>query len=716
MPDLGYLLHASADAEEDAAESLDDTAAAPSRTSREANDTLASEVLRDYQEWKQFRTPHEGDWFVNAAMLRGQQHVLYDQTNAQLVTPEAPTYAVRIDLNKILPKHRARMARFFKNRPKPLVVPASTEYKDLMHARSSERALNYQWARLRLESLYRDARQWASVASKAYLFLGYDPMVTGRVKMTDPLTGRHYTETAVLGDVFVEVANAWEVLVPDPSRARLSQQEKMLRVRSLPRGEAERRFPQVAQQRKQGTGSAASASTLKATEDKIANLTAGDQDGAPAPKRSTNVLLLEHYTAPCGQYPHGRRLVVCDGVLVDHADELPFQFWNSPSNPYPCVEFSDSGNVGQFWHTTWVAQLVPLQRMLNRMLELIVENAEAVGRPKLLVYKQHQLPDGAYTSAAGEIIEVNYVPGVPDPRPLPVPSVSGDIWNMVNLILRQFDDVSQIQTAAEGGSGGAESGYQTNLLQEASDAVHAPDIRGDELAIEDLAWKIRRIMKRTWDTPRLLAVGGESATTEMLEFSNEQIDDAAEVRIQIGSMLPDLKAAKAQTALNYYKEGLLGDPADPLVRRKALAMIDLVGYDVVSEEDRLDEDEAQRENQMILDGGAVKPAEFYQQHLVHIQKHEARMKTPEWALLADDRKLIGYAHLITHYDFVNLPLAMGLRQQYGLQGLPVAAPPPPPAPAAPGPSGPPPSGEAPPMPSPPSLGGPAPMPPPSGVA
>ena len=109
-------------------------------------------------------------------------------------------------------------------------------------------------------------------------------------------------------------------------------------------------------------------------------------------------------------------------------------------------------------------------------------------------------------------------------------------------------------------------------------------------------------------------------------------------------------------------------------------MIDQTGYDVIHEEDRLDEDEAKRENQTIFKGGAVEPAKFHHRHPIHIEVHESKMKTPEWALMPKEQQLVHIAHLLTHYDFTNLPLALGLRQQYGLSGLPIAAPPPPPAP------------------------------------
>lgn len=659
-------------------------------------ETPAAEVTRKYREWKVLREPHEQTWFVTGAMLRGQQHVEYDPVEAKLVEQVLPSYAIKIDLNKMRPKHRARMAKFLKNRPKPISIPASTQYQDLMDARATERAIRYQMDRLQLERKYREARLWASVSFKSYWWIGFDPTVPGRVETRDPITQQLQEETVPLGDVTTDVSSAWEVLVADPAIAHIGQQPEIMRVRSLPRVEAEARFPAL----KKSQGGVDALGTDRDMSDRLAGLKAGGTGTTPPIKRDDEVLLLEHYTAPNTQFPKGRKVVVCGGVEISDDSELPFGFWDHPSNPYPCVEFSDGDSPGQFWGSTWLEQLVPLQRALNHVIRIVLENLEAVGRPKIVTYTQHQLPDGAWTAAAGEVVELSWVPGLPPPQIVQPANIAGDAWNMVQLLLRQFDDISQMYPASEGGGASQESGYQTALLQEATDAVHAPDIRTDELAIEEWAWKVRRVMQLTWDTPRLILLADTGRAFDMIEFSNRQINDHAAVRIQIGSMLPDLKAAKAQIVLNYYKAGLLGDPGDPSVRRRALALIDATGVDVINDSDRLDDDQAERETQALMDGQNVDPAQFFHVHLAHLAIHEARMKTPEWALLPDTHKQLYVAHVIGHYDFVNVSLAMGLRAQYGLSGLPVAAPPPPPqpasapsapsAPALPAPGGPPP--------------------------
>jgi hypothetical protein len=209
--------------------------------------------------------------------------------------------------------------------------------------------------------------------------------------------------------------------------------------------------------------------------------------------------------------------------------------------------------------------------------------------------------------------------------------------------------------------------------------VHAPDVRDDELALQEAAWKIRRLCKLWYDVPRLFSIMGENSLPEAIEFSKRQIDEYAEVRIQIGSMMPDLKAAKAQMAMEYYKGGLFGDPADPRVRRRALELVDMGGLEVARDEERRDVDEAERENQFLQDGQAVELAQFFQDHIAHLERHQNFMKSPAFQQLQPDVKNLIISHVIGHYDWLNPPMAMGLRQQYGIM-VPLATPPPPPAP------------------------------------
>ncbi len=648
-----------------------------SQTADLRDDPFASEVMIDYTRGREFRKPFEGPWFIAGAMLRGQQHVLYDDALAKLVSPMAPTYRVRVSINRIRPKIKARLSKFFKSRPKPVVVPASTERKDVLNARATEKMLAYLWSRLHLEEKYKDARGWATIASKGFWWFYWDAAAFGRVQVMGQ-DGKPTYQPAQIGDVCVEVGSPFEVLVADPTKSRIGQQPWIIRARLMKKDDVMARYgEQLGENIPEGD-------KLSSYADKLASLrpqqNAIGAGAAPIHIHENDVMVIEHFTAPCAKYPKGRYGVVIANTTVKMVEELPYGMWEHPDNPYPCVEFMDALTPGQFWGPTQIEQLIDLQREYNFLRGLLAENIRMTARPKIIVYKQHNLKDGAWTNQAGEIVELNWIPNLPEPKVVTPENVAADVWNLLALISKEFDDLTQIYPASEGKVGTTSSGFQTNLLQEASDSVHAPDIREDELAIQEAAWKMRHLAKLGYGTPRILSIFGPNGSQEAIEFSSEQIDEYAEVRIQAGSMLPELKSARAQAALQMFQAGMFGDPHDPMVRRRALEMVEMGGVDVINEDERRDIDLAQRENQALIAGIPVGPALFYHDHPTHIVGHANFMKSPEYDALAPPLKQATLAHMITHYDWVNPMLAQGLRLQFGMGGLPVSTPPPPPVP------------------------------------
>ena len=678
---------------------------------------VVSEVMANFGQWREYRRPHEGGWYVNGAMLRNQQHVQFDDSLGKLTSPITPSYRVRLAINKIRPKVRARLAKFFKTRPRPTVIPASTERRDIMNARATEKFFAYIWEACNLEAKYKDARMWATIGFHGYWWFSWDTTRTGRVSQTDPLTGKTEVVSQQIGDVNIEIGSPFELLVKDPAIPRLGSQPEIQRVRLVSAAEAVERYPHLNKLQAEGE-TTAGANSISVYPDRLAALRQTSVAGNIPRRQTDQWLQVEQFTAPCAKYPKGRIMVVIGNQLARYEEELPYNMWDMAENPYPVVDFTDQLTPGQYFGATYLEGLIDLQREYNFLRELISENIRAVARPKIIVYKQHNLPDGAWTNASGEVVEMSWVPGLPPPQIVQAANVANDCWNLLNLIDREFDSISQIYPSSEGKVADATSGFQTNLLQEASDSVHAPDIREDELSMQQAARKIRRIAKLGYDVPRLLTIGGVNSMPEMLEFHKDQINEASEVRIQVGSMMPDLKASKIQTTLAIAEKGLFGNTQDPKVQRRILSMLDIGGFDVIQEEDRRDSDDADQENMAIASGQGVKPAQFFEDHGMHIARHEGYLKTEEFRQLAPPLQQVLIAHTITHYDWSNPNMGQALRRQYGLEKLPIATPPPPPAPPAlpPGPGAPPPppGGPAPSGPPPPPPGPPGPPPGPPG--
>jgi hypothetical protein len=642
---------------------------------------VASEVERKFAEWKQDRQVHEPVWYTSAAFFRGQHEVRWSVFDNRLISTASPIpQRSRRAINRIFAKVRARRAKFLKNRPTWVVVPATSDIKDKLDARATGKVLDYIWRKVRLERKFEQALIWAESCSRGYWWFGWDEEALGRVKnqQPDPLTGavNVTVSEAQVGEVTVEVGSPFEVVVGDPTQSSLDSIDELIRAKVRTLDYIRANYPDRAHLvTAEGSGDTFQfEAQIAALNSNASMLGSGLPAGLTDKKRDyqgnpNSVVVKEYFMRPNVDYPKGKYCVVAAGVLLKEVDELPFGLWDM-ENPFPCVEFVDVASAGQYWGTTVLEQMVDIQREYNGIRSMISTQIKLMGHPKVFVAKQHQIPEGAWTPDAGEIIEYNARPGIEPPTPWIPPNIVGDAWRMIELLKAEFDDITQIYPASEGKSTGTESGFHANLLQEAGDLVHGPDIRSHEMAIEEAAQKIRRIIKQRYDIPRLITVTSGSYQPEVFEFSAEDVDDYADIVVQAGSALPQLKGARIQAALDLYAKGVLGDPLDPEVRRRLLNVLDLGGMDDVMEYTRIDEDMITIENAEAEDGNVpLASPRFYEDHVKHWAGHINKLKSPAVMSWPSPARMGLLAHAIEHAKYINHAAAYQMSIEAGLEGL-----------------------------------------------
>lgn len=667
---------------------------------------IVAEIDRKYTAWLADRQRHEPQWYINSAMWRGQADVSWSSIDNRLInTPVLNPNRARRKVNRIFAKVRARRAKFLQGRPTWVVVPANTDIKDKMDARATGKVLDYVWRKTHLEAKYREARIWAEKCGRGYWWFYWDPDLMGRVLTEDPNAAQNpgaapkkTVQTAILGDVCVEVGSPFEVLVGDPGASSLTTQNEIIRAKERSLDYIRARFPDTGQfVAAEGSGDVfryeAQIAALSPTTGMFGSTGYDSSKSRDSAGQPNSAVVKEYFRRPTADLPQGKYCVVANGVLLKQEDSLPYGFGDF-ENPFPCVEFCDLTDAGQYWTTTMLEQLIDLQREYNGVRSMVSTHIKLMGFPKVFVAKQHQIPEGAWTPDAGEIIEYNARPGIPEPKPWVPPNIVADAWRIIDLIKTEFDDITQIYPSVEGKAGQSQSGFQTNLLQEAADSVHAPDIRQDEMSIEDAAFKVRRMIKLGYKIERLITIASGSYEPEMLEFSSDDVDEFADIVVQTGSALPMLKTARIQAALDLYGKGILGDPADPNVRRRLLNVIDLGGIDDILEYNRIDDDMINIENAAAEDGAPLAAPRFFENHQAHWTGHINRLKSPAVMNWPPPARMGLLAHAILHAMYMNHAAAYQMSIEAGLEGL---VPPPPPPPTLPdGTLAPPPSGMAPP--------------------
>jgi hypothetical protein len=625
---------------------------------------------------RQIRRPHEGQWYVNGAFVRGHQYVEWSGTDSQLIIPPSPKRRIRLAINRIQPKTRARLAKFLKNRPVPVVIPATTDLEDRLDARATTKALDFIWRKLQLERAYGRGLRWASIAGHGYWWFSWDESALARVAIKHPQTGENIVLMLPVGDVRVEVGSPFELVVADPTISEIGQQPWIVRSKRRLLSEVKERYPEKGQYvLPDGYDSVGEAAGDRYAQ-QLGRLAGQGGTGLASTPSEANrpgeawCLVHEYFEKPCPRYPKGRYMVAAGGVLLKDQEELPY--FADLQNPYPCVDFVDFEQAGQYWGTTIVEQLIQPQREYNLIRSKLAEHLRLMIHPKLLVTTAHNLQPGTWTADAGEVIVTAFVPGLLPPTPWMPPPISRDAWQAFDLLKGEIEDITQIFPESEGKIGGSQSGFQTNLLQEATDAVHGPDIRAHELAIEEAAYKLRRLMKLGYKPARLLTVTGRDLEPEAFEFHKDDIDEAADIVVQAGSALPTLKAAKMQAVMEMWTAGLLGDPADPAARQRALSMLEMGSNEEAFDSVRKDEEFARLENQNFKEGREANPPEFFENHDVHYRVHTDALKSASAKAWPAEAQRAIREHIIRHVAFVNPQAAVEHAMRYGFQELAMA--------------------------------------------
>jgi len=667
------------------------------------------------------RRVHEQQWFINAAFDSGKQYVEWNDKFQRLTVPQAPPHRIRITDNRIQAKNRARSAKLTKNRPKPIVIPATTEHDDYLNARGSQKAIDSVYRRTHQEHKLLQMQLWARNASHGYLWFHWNENAKGRTLERDQTGLETYTES-VLGDIDTEVGSPFEVLVADTGIQNIGDQPEIMRVKLRPLKDMKARYQEFALVLESNPKDQ---DTFR-YERQIATLNPLGLGAAPQ-SRSANkddeqyVFVKEHFKAPCADYPEGHYRVIVGDILVKQEDSLPYGF-SDMENPYPVVEIADMQVPGQYWNPTVCEQAIAIQKQLNLMLSKVAEHARLAAFPKILVPKQAQLPKSSWTSEAGEIVEYVAHANLPKPEPWFPPPILGDIWRFIDYLQNEFDNLYQIWPVSEGASGGTTSGFQANLLQEAANTVHGLDMAGIERMMEDWARKVRRMMKLGYTQPRLMALAGANYEPEIFEFSAENIDEYADIIIETGSGLSELKSQRQDLVMQLYNSGLMGDNADPEVRRRTLGLLELGSIEEGFNLAKADESAARWENiqvekwvppppippsvdpmtgQMLPTPAPMPPIEdphFYENHLIHYNVHTTWLKSPEGRTAPQAQRYTMTRHVVLHGRFINPQAALQLAMLEGIQDVipmleQMLAPPPgaPPGPegAQPGPAGPP---------------------------
>lgn len=591
-------------------------------TSQKDEAKLVQWVQGQYKRMKDARGPVERQWYLNMAFFYGRQNVQWissatSVSGYKLYTPPAPPWRVRLVINKVRSIIRTELAKVTSQKPMFTVVPATSEEEDYIAAKAAEQIFKSLYQTKKLQRVIKQAEWWTLVCGVGFIKCFWD---------RDALDELNNAQ----GDIQYEAITPFHILVPDLREQDIEQQPYIIHAQTKTVDWVKARYHRTISGKKIEPNTTSSSEII---EDAFLNMIGAKSN------INDEVLVLEVWIKPGGHpdFPRGGLITVVGDQIAQVWGAVEDQSYPYSHGKYPFAKLEHIPS-GKFYSTSVIEDVIPIQREYNRTRSQIVESKNRMTRPQLLA-QEGSVDAKKITSEPGQVI--TYKPGYQPPTPLPLQNLPAYVFQSLELLQTDLDDISSQHEITRGQTPPqVTAATAISYLQEQDDSKLSHTIETLEDGVEKIGKLTLSYVSDYWTTERLVTVMGRDGAFEAERYKGADLKGYNDVRVEAGSALATSKAAKQAFIMDLMKNQLI--PAD-----KGLEILDLAGIDRLYEDLQMDIRQAQRENLRMADGANV-PPNTWDNHGIHIDRHNQFRKSEQFEQLDDATKAIFEQHVLTH--------------------------------------------------------------------
>lgn len=687
-------------------------------------DALAQRVETFYRQDSNIKQQLSYNWERNHLFLDGKHWIVYDgqrETGGmwkKLSVSRENEYIPRPTTNYVKDIYQTLKSYLIKNKPRSKVTPNTQTYRDKQAAKIADLCIEANWVRLKEQYNYEYAAAnvitYGTVFKKSYwdttaLQMAkvprmeqrpkFDPQSgqvigTEEVQASDPATGELLFDEIPLGDVNTAVVEPYRIAI-DPLATDLHNCRWIMEYAIQPldwiREMYDREEPGYTglaaeiKEEKNLSGSMQRFYDLKNSSGvKYTNNYAGTGSATDSMIENAAVVK-EYYERPSHTYPKGRLIVVASGKTL-YSGDSPYE-GPEQGDWHPYSECRWELLPGRFWGVGALDDAVEINKQINSIDSVIVLTRKTTAIPQKLIPNNCGVTPGQWTGRPGQ--EIPYRDNGTGAKPEIIPPSGVDQSVFAEREIR-VGDLKQITGAIDILKGdrppGVNAASALNLLYEVGTGKIFPILDRWKMFVECDQKKQLKLISKKYKEPRpqfielLKAKNSELSEEAINKFIGSDLYDNCNVVVEAGSNVPKLQAAHQAQLMELAQAGALALQI-PENRMEFLRQLGITGFDndvgpdtrrAEWENDLLDNLPNSPDNQpIVLDAD---------QHPVHIEVHQRRMKQPDFMALPQEVQQAYMQHVQQHEQMQQMK-----DQAAAMQAMAAGAPPPPPGA---GPSGP----------------------------
>ena len=568
---------------------------------------IVAEITADFKKRQEARRPIELNWRLNMNFVVGNQFAQISSKGDIEESGKEYFWQEREVYNHIAPILETRLAKLGRVKAKAQVRPATSDDEDVASASLATKLIDAVCKENDFSSQLALANTWSEITGSAFFKVTWDANKGHALDASGEIKE---------GDVTITLCPPFEIFPEDIAITDIDKQSSIMHAKVLTAKEVKRIW-----------GKDVKGGDVNVFSFDNAQVGGGFGYTASVPKivsekREDSVTVIEKYEAPTHEHPNGRLIIVAGDTLLYQGD-MPYLNGEDGVRGYPFSKQVCIDNLTNFFGTSVVERIIPVQRayntvknrkheFMNRMAVGVMavedgsvdtDNLEEEGLPpgKVVVYRQGSTP----------------------PIMLSPTQVPSEFSREEEKLLNEFvmiSGVSEVTTYSQVPANVA-SGTAISLLLEQDDTRIALTADSLRESIKRISKQVLRLYRQFAKVPRVKRITGDNGDVEIASFCAGNID-SEDIVFDTISDIEDTLSARRAMVYDLLKLGLFADENGKLNASTKARLFEILGFG--NWEDGRNNDEIHRKKalkeNMELEKKDV-PVDVYDDHALHIEEH-----------------------------------------------------------------------------------------------
>lgn len=568
---------------------------------------IVAEITADFKKRQEARRPVELNWRLNMNFVVGNQFAQISSKGDIEESGKEYFWQEREVYNHIAPILETRLAKLGRVKAKAQVRPATSDDEDVASASLATKLIDAVCKENDFSSQLALANSWSEITGSAFFKVTWDAEKGHALDASGEIKE---------GDVTITLCPPFEIFPEDIAITDIDKQSSVMHAKVLTTKEVKRIW-----------GKDVKGGEMNVFSFDNAQVGGGFGYTASVPKivsekREDSVTVIEKYEAPTHEYPNGRLIIVAGDTLLYQGD-MPYLNGEDGTRGYPFAKQVCIDNLTNFFGTSVVERIIPVQRayntVKNRKHEFMNRMAVGVmavedGSVDTDSLEEEGLPPGKV---------VVYRQGSTPPIMLSPTQVPSEFSREEEKLLNEFvmiSGVSEVTTYSQVPANVA-SGTAISLLLEQDDTRIALTADSLRESIKRISKQVLRLYRQFAKVPRVKRITGDNGDVEIASFCAGNID-SEDIVFDTISDIEDTLSARRAMVYDLLKLGLFADENGKLNASTKARLFEILGFGNWEDgrsNDEIHRKKALKEN-MELEKKDV-PVDVYDDHALHIAEH-----------------------------------------------------------------------------------------------